>query len=345
MTVPDIRKAISHATALPEGLSAQELASWTLRGLTEIALFGIAHGLPLDDIDDAVASLGALGKHAHPRFADRLRELRATAGPPTDVFADLAADWSPPAPPKTPSGPAVEGFCRLADLIGPMRDEPPGMFVSAADGHGRTALAERESWRPASLPTTGVVFIPVSVLAALTWRVWTAGSTGTPTVVLVEEMLSPPTMDIWWGIHNGTHLDHLGQLALDGRDPEEIEYSSGLLITESLAMTAELLAGLETENPTTARLIWDGLVERLARLPVPPLDSSRTARRAQNLSDAEFTALPTLAGAYTAGAIELLASGFDHPLIPERLRDAMRCRWDQASDRNPDVAGVLRDLR
>ena len=63
----------------------------------------------------------------------------------------------------------------------------------------------------------------------------------------------------------------------------------------------------------------------------------------RNATDQEFTALPTLARAYTTGAVELLASGFHHPLIPVAYRTALVDRWNSLAARRPEVLDALEE--
>ena len=350
MNARAMERAVERAINLPAGLDSNEHASWILRGLCEAALFGIAQAQPIDPIDEAVDSLTCL-RRGDPRFASRLVNLRLIYGRAPgrretsllSSYGALGRDWSQTRPP-TPRPANTEAFCRLADLIDRNGSVPSDRTVSAADGYGRDALVARETWRPGGLPTTRVRFVASTLDPSLAWRVWTCGEDGAPIIVLLSEMLHPTVHDIWWGVHNGTHLDHITHLVADGQDPTVIEYGEGLLLAESLAMTVELLAGLENSNLATARVVWDGLVERLARIPLPRLASSPTAVAARSAPNTEFASLPTLAAAYTIGSIDLLATGFNDPLIPTPYREALRERWDRLVAQRSDVEEILRGL-
>lgn len=343
MTADTLQRSIERAIDLPTGTDQTERASWVLRGFSEAALFAVARSAPMEPLDEAVAAHAELLGHGDPRFASRLRKLRQLSGAPPRCYSDLGREWMRPPPPRPPEPGRVAAFCRLADLIDHNGTRPQGDAVSAADGHGRAALAAREEWRPAGLPTSQVRFTLTAIDASLAWRVW-AFEDGAPSIVVVAEILHAPVNDIWWGVHNGTHLDHIGHVAAQGHDACQLEYGQGLLVAESLAMTVEFLAALEAPDRTSARVVWDGLVERLARLPVPAVESP-TAAAAREATDVEFAALPTLAAAYTTGTVEILAAEFDHPMIPPPYRLALTQRWEQLANRRPDVDAVLRDLR
>ncbi|SDY98895.1 hypothetical protein [Tessaracoccus flavus] len=343
MSDADQSELIRLAIALPDGLSTVERASWAVRGLAEIALFNIALDRESDEIDMAVAELGDLVRFADPRFADRLVQIRALIDSPPSKYMSIGSDWTPDSPSATPDK-SLRAFCRIADAIFEGSDGPQhGPPVSAADGSAKTAMLERDWWRPASKPTHGVNFVPTSVPPSLTWKVWTYSAE--PTVIIVDEKLTVPMGDIWWGVHNATHLDQIKHVADAGRNPNEIEYGEGLLAAESLAMTVEMLAGLEGRGTPAARVVWEGLAERLARMPIPSELSSPTVVQARQLADPEFGALPTLASAYTTGAIRLLESRFEHELIPPTLRESMLVRWRRLVDAEPWLRREIGSMR
>jgi len=336
-------RAVERLLDVPADPDSVETASWILRGMSEAALFAVAQSHAIEPLDDAVGALGARGRRGDPKFAARLRELRTILGPLPSAYQSLGRDWSPQPRPGPPDTQKATAYCRLADLVDRSGPPPSGQAVSAADGHGRAALLDRDRWRPGAHPTAGVRFVRTDIDPSLAWRVWTRAADGVPVIVLVAEKLTPTVNDVWWGIHNGTHLDHISHLEATGHDATVIEYGHGLLAAESLAMSVELLAGLETSDSGVARVVWEGLVERLARLPVPDVASSPTAEAARNATDQEFTALPTLARAYTTGAVELLASGFHHPLIPVAYRTALVDRWNSLAARRPEVLDALEE--
>ena len=338
----DLEKITPKAgSSLPSGLSSAERASWHLRGLAECALFAVATHQDTEALDAGVAALGPQGAIADPTFADRLRALRSRLGPPPAPYLRLGKDWAAPVRSPSPDPSATARFCAIADLVGPGAAGPDMQPVSAANGYGIDALRRREAWRAGAGPFADVAVVPIGVPAELAWRVWASSTAGKPLVVVVAEELDPRAMDVWWGVHNGTHLDHIWHMAGSGRDPLDIQFGRGLLSAESLAMSAELLAGFESSDPTVRATIWDGLVERVARLGVPEEDPSACAAAARRQSDHEFTALPTLSMAYTVGVVELLRCRFHDPYIPSPLAEATAARWDAVLDHTPELARIL----
>src|SRR5579872_2667167 len=111
-----------------------------------------------------------------------------------------------------------------------------------------------------------------------------------PAVAEVPSTASPLAQQIWRGIHEGAHLDHLAALtALGPAAPSPAEFGAGLLIAESYAMAVEILAAVECVLAEEGHAVWQlgaGLIERVTRLP----GGSDPAP--------EFVDLPTLAEVY-----------------------------------------------
>lgn len=339
-----IQDAVHAAQTLPTGLSKTEHASWVVRGLCEALFFGLAFGIPTDTVDDAVAALAGHGKEAHPRFADRLRGLRATAGRPPIPYQTLGAACRSEDQTAMPDAELFVAFCELADAVYPVRGPDQEPQVDARSGAGREAILRWTPRRPTGRDGREFQINASNLPADLTWRIWTHGPSGHPTVVAVEERLTPAALDVWWGIHNGTHLDHLAAVADASGIPMLVEYGGGLLSAESLAMSVELLVGLETDDVRVRHVIWEGLAERLARLPHPVLVGSVTAEAAVAQIDVEFAPLPTLARAYTVGAVRLIAGGFDDPYIPTSIQRAVADRWNALTGSRPTIANILERL-
>src|SRR5260370_28953355 len=123
-----------------------------------------------------------------------------------------------------------------------------------------------------------------------------SGSGPGPAVAEVPSTASPLAQQIWRGIHEGAHLDHLAALtALGAAAPSPAEFGAGLLIAESYAMAVEILAAVECVLAEEGHAVWQlgaGLIERATRLP----------RRSDPAS--EFIDLPTLAEVYVRGPLE-----------------------------------------
>jgi hypothetical protein len=136
---------------------------------------------------------------------------------------------------------------------------------------------------------------------------------------------------IWRGIHEGAHLDHLGSLArISGSlAPNPAEFGAGLLVAESYAMAVEILAAVECVLAGEGNAVWQlgaGLIERATRLP----GGSNPA--------AEFADLPTLAEVYVVGPLEVLASGPAAAALPAEINRSLHDRWQRACAAYPPAA-------
>ena len=92
-----------------------------------------------------------------------------------------------------------------------------------------------------------------------------------PVVAEVPSTASPLAQQIWRGIHEGAHLDHLSALtALGPTAPSPAEFGTGQLTAESYAMAVEILAAVECIMAEEGHAVWqlgNGLIERATRLP------------------------------------------------------------------------------
>jgi hypothetical protein len=205
-------------------------------------------------------------------------------------------------------------------------------------GEGERAIRARRAWRPTSCdPQVRFVEMP-DLPTGLLWRGWFLAPTG-PTMVVVDERLDPVRMDIWWGVHNGTHLDHLAATSEQG--PSHLEFGEGLLVAESLAMSAELLAGAEAlaiGNSQIQQTIADGLEERVGHLCLTGYErNSETFQRAVASWSEEFGDLPVLSEAYVSGPLDLLRHRHIHPLIPSWILESFENRWSELADAHQGV--------
>jgi hypothetical protein len=143
-----------------------------------------------------------------------------------------------------------------------------------------------------------------------------------PAVAEVPSTASRLAQQIWRGIHEGAHLDHLAALtALGAAAPSPAEFGAGLLIAESYAMAVEILAAVECVLAEEGHAVWQlgaGLIERATRLP----GGSAPAP--------EFVDLPTLAEVYVRGPLEVLTGGDAARAIPEQIIGSLRARWRSA---------------
>jgi hypothetical protein len=350
--LPHIGAAVARAWAMAAGAAAArvpaanaEAAAWTVRGWADVAVGCLAldrppafGGLDLSGafggLDEVVGSVPVASGGTH---AARLRSLRQSAGP--------VPAWYPDARP-------VEGAIRdvgpctwrAAGLIAQFGESlmttaaglppgPPGPASSA----GQLAWGAR--FRP--LPSNGHVTVRLPVSRRLARRTWMClpGLPAPGTAVAeVPSIATPLAQQIWRGIHEGAHLDHLAALSrldsLEGSGPaapSPAEFGAGLLVAESYAMAVEILAAVECILAGEGLAVWQlgaGLVERATRLP----GGSDPA--------AEFADLPTLAEVYVLGPLELLvraAAGEALPL-PEELTASLRASWLAACAAYPPAA-------
>jgi hypothetical protein len=157
------------------------------------------------------------------------------------------------------------------------------------------------------------------------------GLPGPGTVIAeVPSTATPLAQQIWRGIHEGAHLDHLSALArLGPMTPSPAEFGAGLLVAESYAMAVEMLAGVECVLAGEGHAVWQlgaGLIERATRLP----GGANPA--------AEFADLPTLAEVYLLGPLDVLTGGAACDALPSELVGSLHDRWRRACAVYPPAA-------
>jgi hypothetical protein len=173
-----------------------------------------------------------------------------------------------------------------------------------------------------------------AVTRRLARRTWMClpGLSGLGTAIAeVPSTATPLAQQIWRGIHEGAHLDHLSSLARLSRPlaPNPGEFGAGLLVAESYAMAVEILAAVECVLAGEGHAVWQlgaGLIERATRLP----GGSNPV--------AEFADLPTLAEVYVLGPLEVLASGPAATALPAEITRSLRDRWRRACAAYPPAA-------
>jgi hypothetical protein len=329
-----------------------EAAAWAVRGWADVAVgclalddpasprslrsardvsgpsLGSAPGLSgafggLDEVVRAVPIVSG-GQHAA-----RLRRLRQLAGP--------VPPWYPDA--RLVPGPVrgVERFIwQAADLL--MRFGEELMTTGAGLPWGASCplssarqLAWGARYRPSPSDAHVTVRLPVNrFLARRTWMCLPGRPGPHPAVAEVPSSASPLAQQIWRGIHEGAHLDHLGALtALSPAAPSPAEFGTGLLTAESYAMAVEVLAAVECILAEEGHAVWQlgaGLIERATRLP----GGSDPAP--------EFVDLPTLAEVYVRGPLEILTGGDAAGALPEQIVGSLRARWRSACAAYPPAA-------
>jgi hypothetical protein len=334
--------AVAAATAAVRvpALNAESDA-WIVRGWADVAVGCLAldglrpdgsgaggSGLPgaFGGLDEVVRAMGVLSGGQH---AARLRLLRRFAGP--------VPRWYPDARPVAGFIRRIRGIAwRAADLIAGFGE----LLLSTAAALPRDApcplvsarqLAWGVRYRPS--PSDAHVTLRLPVSRRLARRTWMClpGLASPGTVIAEVPSTAPPLeQQIWRGIHEGAHLDHLTSLARRGPlAPSPGEFGAGLLIAESYAMAVEILAAVECVLAGEGHAVWQlgaGLIERATRLP----GGAHPA--------AEFADLPTLAEVYLLGPIEMLADGAAAAALPEELISSLRDRWRAACAAYPPAA-------
>jgi len=312
-----------------------EAAAWTVRGWADVAVGCLAldgSGRPAPSapgafggLDEVIRAMPIVSGGQH---AARLRRLRELTGP--------VPPWYPDARPVAGPVRAVGPFIwQGADLLARFGEEL--MMTGAGLPWGASCplssarqLAWGARYRPSPSDAHRTVRLPVNrFLARRTWMCLPGpgpgpgkGSGPGPAVAEVPSTASPLAQQIWRGIHEGAHLDHLAALtALSAAAPSPAEFGAGLLIAESYAMAVEILAAVECVLAEEGHAVWQlgaGLIERATRLP-GGLDPAP-----------EFVDLPTLAEVYVRGPLEVLTGGDAARALPEQIVGSLRARWRSA---------------
>jgi hypothetical protein len=328
--------AVAAATAASRvpALNAESDA-WIVRGWADVAVGclaldalrpgGSAPGA-FSGLDNVVRAMSVLSGGQH---AARLRRLRRFAGP--------VPRWYPDARPVAGPIRRVRGLVwRAAALVAGFG----GLLLATAATLPRDApcplvSAQQLAWgvryRPSPSDAHVTLRLPVNRrLARRTWMCLPGLPSPATAIAEVPSTASPLKQQIWRGIHEGAHLDHLTSLARRGPlAPSPGEFGAGLLIAESYAMAVEILAAVEcvlAGEGHAVRQLGAGLIERATRLP----GGAHPA--------AEFADLPTLAEVYLLGPIEVLAGGAAAAALPDDLISSLRGRWRAACAAYPPAA-------
>jgi hypothetical protein len=337
--------AIAAASAAAKVPAAHaEAAAWTVRGWADVAVGCLALDGPLileppGSRADQASPSGAFGGldevvRAVPvtsggQHAARLRRLRELAGPVPPWYPDTR-----------PLADPIRRVGRLAwqaaDLLTRFGEElmmvGAGLPWSASCPlNSARQLAWGARYRPSPSDAYRTVGLPVDrFLARRAWMCLPGRRGPGPAVAEVPSTASPLAQQIWRGIHEGAHLDHLSALtALEPAAPSPAEYGAGLLIAESYAMAVEIVAAVECILADEGHAVWQlgaGLIERATRLP----GGSDPAP--------EFTYLPTLAEVYVLGPLDVLTGGQTARALPEQIVAALRSRWRSACAAYPPAA-------
>lgn len=337
--------AVAAATAavrVPAGNA--EADAWTVRGWADVAIGCVALDGPgfidsardlvrpdgpgaFSGLDEVIRSLRVVSGGQH---AARLRELRRFAGPVPPWYPDTRPVAGPIRDVRGivwRGAGLVTGFGeRLIATAATLRHGAALPLVSAAQ------LAWGARYRPS--PSTGHVTIRLPLNRWLARRTWMClpGLPGPGTAIAeVSSTATAMEQQIWRGIHEGAHLDHLSSMARLRRPmaPSPGEFGAGLLVAESYAMAVELLAGVECILAGEGHAVWQlgaGLIERATRLP----GGTNPA--------AEFADLPTLAEVYLLGPLDVLSGGHASAVLPAELTTSLQNRWRAACAAYPPAA-------
>ncbi len=317
--------------ALQVPASGAEAAAWTVRGWADVAVGCLAldgqvpPGFGGRDLSGAFGGLDEVVRSwpvvSGGQHAARLRRVRELAGPVPPWYPD----GRPVVGPIRSVGPFI---WQAADLLARFGEEL--MMTGAGLPWGASCplssdrqLAWGARYRPSPSDAHGTVRLPVDrFLARRTWMCLPGWPSPGPAVAEVPSTASPLAQQIWRGIHEGAHLDHLAALtALTPAAPSPAEFGDGLMIAESYAMAVELLAAVELILAEEGHAVWQlgaGLIERATRLPGGSNPAS------------EFVDLPTLAGVYVRGPLEILTGGDAARALPVQIIGALRARWRSA---------------
>jgi hypothetical protein len=270
-------------------------------------------------LDEVIRSQGVAsgGKHAA-----RLRQLRQFAGP--------VPPWYPDDRPV--AGP-IRGVREIiwcaADLVAEFGQR---LIATAATLPPKSAcplvsarqLAWGRRYRPSPSDDYVTLRPPVNRrLARRTWMCLPGLPDPATAIAEVPSTAAPMAQQIWRGIHEGAHLDHLSSLARLGGPlvPSPGEFGAGLLLAESYAMAVEILAAVEcvlAGEGHAVRQLGAGLIERATRLP----GGANPA--------AKFADLPTLAEVYVLGPLQVLTGGPASATLPPEITRPLRDRWQDA---------------
>ncbi|MGD0603080.1 MAG: hypothetical protein ABSA53_05685 [Streptosporangiaceae bacterium] len=321
--------------------SHAEADAWIIRGWADVAvgclaLAGFAHHLAKPDdlgafggLDEVVRRLRITSGGQH---ADRLRRLRRFAGPVPLWYPDARPVSGPVRRVREIAWRAARLLSSFGELLltkaATLPHHPPCKLISARQ------LAWGVRYRPTPSNVHVTLRLPVSRrLARRTWMCL-PGVPGAGTVIAeVPSTATPIEQQIWRGIHEGAHLDHLAWLGRSGAGrpvaPSPWEFGAGLLVAESYAMAVEILAAVEcilAGEGHAVRQLGAGLIERATRLP----GGARPA--------AEFADLPTLAEVYLLGPLEVLIGGAAADALPAQILEPLRDRWRAACAAYPPAA-------
>ncbi len=303
-----------------------EAAAWTVRGWADVAVGCLALDGPaglrrtgaFGGLDEAVRNTPVTSAGQH---AARLRQIRQFAGPVPRWYPDTRPVSGPVRDVRKLAWQAAELLACFGQLLMMTAGGLP--WRPACPLRSARQLAWGVRYRPSPSDEHVTVSLPVNRwLARRTWMCL-PGLPGPATAVAeVPSTASALAQQIWRGVHEGAHLDHLSALARPvPAVPSPAEFGAGLLAAESYAMAVEILAAVEGVLAGEGDAVWQlgaGLIERATRLPGGADPAP------------EFADLPTLAEIYVLGPLEVLVGGAAAQGLPEEIITALRTRWSAA---------------
>jgi len=338
---------VAHAWAIAAAHAAvgvpaadAEAAAWTARGWADVAVGCLA----LDDPPGPLRLLGPRGPEPVSAFGgldEVIRAVPVACGGQHAARLRRLRELAGPVPPWYPDAGQVAGPVRA---VGPLAWQAADLI--ARFGHELMAVGAGLPW-PASCPLSSdrqlawgaryrpsprdahrTVRLPVNRrLARRTWMCLPGPAGPGAAVAEVPSVASPLAQQIWRGIHEGAHLDHLA--ALRPAAPSPAEFGAGLLVAESYAMAVEIVAAVECLLAGEGHAVWQlgaGLIERATRLP----GGSDPAP--------EFADLPTLSEVYVLGPLDVLAGGAAARRLPGDIAGPLHARWSAARAAYPPAA-------
>lgn len=309
--------------------STRERSAWICRNLAEFGLVLDILGYEVDALDSAVRDARLNDASTPKRFADRLRGIRQRRGN-IPVFYPVGTSCQAEA--CKVSQQAEHAAVLLSSFVDCLRSASRDSYSGLKTHNcGELSIRKLNDWRPTAANANFKFIDMASMPDNLLWRGWFL----TPQGILMaatSEKYETSYWDIRWGVHNGTHLDLLANTLEPA--PASLEFGGGLLLAESIAMSAELLAGAEAliaGDVDVMAAVADGLEERVRRLCLcGKAGRSATYDRSVSYIDDEFSDLPTLAEAYVSGPLELIRDGYAIETLSPQVQNGFRNRWADA---------------
>ncbi len=331
---------MQHAMNIPSE-NAVEKQSWLARNICELILFLAVFNDELTKIDDIVSNHDF--SKADKNVCLRLRELRSLRAPCPNWYPigeNIKIDSIYVSDIYVKAAKLICEFGDSLNLVNKTQNTTPKSPMASC---GQQAVFSRSKWRPTCFNSNSYQFLEIhNIPSKLVRRGWMNLPMQGPTMLVVDQQLNEGKLDIWWGIHNGAHLDHL---SWQPSNSAEVEFGNGLIVAEALAVSLEMLAAAETLigiDNVCLFTIREGLIERAGRLPLPKIETSSSAYLcAMNLGNREFYCMPTVAAAYIVETIRLIAHDFKAPTIPHFVSFQIARRWDNVANSNSDVSKFM----